>query len=177
MPSFTLLALACATTSAPQGGGQLAARSARSGAPPTLGYWHSYVAADGKAYFAQCKFTNFSTSSIGPGVVPSWHETLDLGALGAKVAVFPVGHVAPWHVDPVVQMIQVLSGSVQWELSGENQTKVFAPGDLYIEEDHLAKNVSGRYGHVTRNVGDTPAVFLMLQSALTPTAEQPCRFH
>lgn len=172
MPSFTLLALACAATSAPpQGVG------GSSPNPPTLGYWHSYVAADGKAYFAQCKFTNFSTSSIGPGVVPSWHETLDLGALGAKVAVFPVGHVAPWHVDPVVQMIQVLSGSVQWELSGENQTKVFAPGDLYIEEDHLAKNVSGRYGHVTSNVGDTPAVFLMLQSALAPTAEQPCRFH
>ena len=148
-----------------------------SAATPTLVYWHSYVAADGKAYFASCKFSNFSTSSIGPGVVPSWHETLGLGALSAKVAVFPVGHVAPWHVDPVVQMIQVLSGSVQWELSGTNQTKIFAPGDLYVEEDHLARNVSGRFGHVTRNVGTTPAVFMMLQTSLSPTAEQPCRFH
>jgi hypothetical protein len=75
--------------------------------PPTLAYWHNYVAADGKAYFAQCNFSNFSTSSIGPGVVPSWHEALALGELKSKVAVFPVGHVAPWHVDPVVQIIQV----------------------------------------------------------------------
>ena len=110
-----------------------AADSADSAAP-TLAYWHSYVAADGQAYFASCNFSNFSTSSIGPGVVPSWHETLGLGALSAKVAVFPVGHVAPWHVDPVVQMIQVLSGSVQWELSGTNQTQIFGPGDLYVEE-------------------------------------------
>ena len=152
-----------------------AADSADSAAP-TLAYWHSYVAADGQAYFASCNFSNFSTSSIGPGVVPSWHETLGLGALSAKVAVFPVGHVAPWHVDPVVQMIQVLSGSVQWELSGTNQTQIFGPGDLYVEEDHLARNVSGRYGHVTRNVGDDPAVFMMLQTTLSPTAEQPCRF-
>lgn len=152
-----------------------AADSADSAAP-TLAYWHSYVAADGQAYFASCNFSNFSTSSIGPGVVPSWHETLGLGALSAKVAVFPVGHVAPWHVDPVVQMIQVLSGSVQWELSGTNQTQIFGPGDLYVEEDHLARNVSGRYGHVTRNVGDDPAVFMMLQTTLSPTVEQPCRF-
>ena len=145
--------------------------------PPTLGYWHSYVAEDGKAYFARCNFSNFSTSSIGPGVVPSWHETLGMGALTAKVAVFPVGHVAPWHVDPVVQIIQVLEGYVQWELSGENQTQLFVPGQIYIEEDHLAKNVSGRYGHITRNVGNTPATFMMLQTTLEPTAGQPCRFH
>ena len=85
---------------------------------PTLPYWHNYVAADGKAYFAKCNFTNFSTSSIGPGVVPSWHETLGLPIKASKFAVFPVGHEAPWHVDPVVQMIQVLSGKIEWQLSG-----------------------------------------------------------
>jgi hypothetical protein len=70
---------------------------------------------------------------------------------------------------------QVLSGKVEWELSG-NQSRVFAPGELYIEEDHLAKNVSGKFGHITRNVGDTPAVFMMLQTTLDATVEQPCRF-
>ena len=54
---------------------------------------------------------------------------------------------------------------MQWELSGTNQTRTFRPGDLYIEEDHLAHNVSGRYGHVTRNLGDVPATFMMLQTA------------
>merc|ERR1712046_3861 len=118
---------------------------------PNLKYWHSYVAADGLVYFAQCNYSNFSTSSIGPGVVPSWHETLPLGeGLKPLVAQFPVGHEAPWHVDPKVQLIQVLSGKMEWELSG-GQKHMFLPGELYMEEDHLADNTTGKLGHVTRN--------------------------
>jgi len=152
------------------------AQSKVAAAAPKLAYWHSYVAKDGLVYFAQCNYSNFSSSSVGPGVVPSWHEILPLGdGLVPLVSQFPIGHEAPWHVDPKVQLIQVLSGKMEWELSG-GQKHIFLPGELYMEEDHLADNTTGKLGHVTRNVGDTEAAFLMLQTRLTPTREKPCRF-
>eukprot|EP00927_Polykrikos_kofoidii_P037312 TRINITY_DN3143_c0_g1_i4.p1 TRINITY_DN3143_c0_g1~~TRINITY_DN3143_c0_g1_i4.p1 ORF type:complete len:198 (-),score=32.32 TRINITY_DN3143_c0_g1_i4:88-609(-) len=144
--------------------------------PPTLTYWHSYVAADGLVYFAECNYRNFSEKSIGPGIEPLWLESLPLGdGVNATVTQFPVGHVAPWHVDPYVQLIHVLQGRIGIELSG-GESKTFVPGQLYLEEDHLAENVTGKFGHVTSNVGDGVAIFLVLQTQLKPQREQPCRF-
>merc|ERR1711918_154677 len=85
MKFLVLLALAPVALAAP-----LALSTATTTAP-NLTYWHNYVDENGLAHFTKCNFSNFSTSSIGPGVVPSWHEYLNLGDLTPEVAVFPEG--------------------------------------------------------------------------------------
>ena len=68
------------------------------------------------------------------------------------------GHFIDWHPAPRRQYIISLSGHIQVEL-GDGTTHTFNPGDARLVED-----LTGQ-GHITRVLGDAPAI-----SAVIPLA-------
>lgn len=146
------------------------------GSTAEVPYWNSYVKDDGLSYVAQCKFSNFSDASFGKGLQPNWLNWLPVGNLKPLLTVMPVGFYNAGHTSPnPVQLTIVLSGKVQWTFSS-GQKIVFSPGQLFLEEEHLAK-----VGHETENVGDTPAVVLVMAAteitdSFVRDQHQPCRF-
>jgi quercetin dioxygenase-like cupin family protein len=68
---------------------------------------------------------------------------------------FEPGWIGELHPAPTRQFLALLSGAVEMETT-DGTVKRFAPGDLILLED-----TSGR-GHVTRNVGDGYAMYLVV---------------
>jgi hypothetical protein len=146
------------------------------GSTAEVPYWNSYAKDDGLSYVAQCKFSNLSDASFGKDLQPSWLNWLPVGNLKPLLTVMPVGFYNAGHTSPnPVQLTIVLSDKVQWTFSS-GQKIVFSPGQLFLEEEHLAE-----VGHETENVGDTPAVVLVMAAteitdSYVRDQHQPCRF-
>lgn len=68
---------------------------------------------------------------------------------------FEPGWIGELHPAPARQFLALLSGEVEMETT-DGTVRRFGPGDLVLLED-----TSGR-GHVTRNVGDGYAAFLVV---------------
>ncbi len=68
---------------------------------------------------------------------------------------FEPGWIGEPHPAPTQQFLALLSGAVEMETT-DGTVRGFSPGDLVLLED-----TSGR-GHVTRNVGDGYAMFLVI---------------
>ncbi len=68
---------------------------------------------------------------------------------------FEPGWVGELHPAPTRQFLALLSGAVEMETT-DGTVRRFGPGDLVLLED-----VSGK-GHVTRNIGDGYATFLVV---------------
>lgn len=123
--------------------------------------------------------TNFTSSSVGPGIAPSWLSTLS-GAGGplatepttVEVDVMPVGWVGPLHKNPVPQFVVFLSGQGEW-VAGSGDARNYTAGDVMFGEDQKAAR-----GHTSRTIGAEPLVVMIIQYAqLEPTVNKPCWFN
>jgi len=68
---------------------------------------------------------------------------------------FEPGWIGDLHPAPIRQFLALMSGAVEMETT-DGELRRFGPGDLVLLED-----TSGR-GHVTRNIGDGHAMFLVV---------------
>jgi quercetin dioxygenase-like cupin family protein len=68
---------------------------------------------------------------------------------------FAPGWVGDWHPPPTRQFLALLSGAVEVETT-DGTVRRLGPGDLVLLEDTTGK------GHVTRNIGDGYATFLVV---------------
>jgi quercetin dioxygenase-like cupin family protein len=73
---------------------------------------------------------------------------------------FPPGWIGELHPAPTRQFLALMSGAVEVETT-DGTRKTLGPGDLVLLEDTAGK------GHVTRNIGDGYAAFLVVP---TPAA-------
>lgn len=76
-------------------------------------------------------------------------------AAGHRFYTFEPGWIGDWHPAPARQFLALLAGSVEMETT-DGTRKRFLPGDLVLLEDTLGR------GHLTRNVGDGYAMFLVV---------------
>jgi quercetin dioxygenase-like cupin family protein len=68
---------------------------------------------------------------------------------------FEPGWVGDWHPAPARQFLALMKGMVEMETT-DGEVRRFLPGDLVLLQD-----TSGR-GHLTRNVGDGYATYLVV---------------
>jgi Cupin domain len=69
---------------------------------------------------------------------------------------FPVGWDGPLHPTPRRQFAFVLAGEVEGATS-DGEVRRSGPGDVFLLEDTWGK------GHISRNVGDVPALLAIVQ--------------
>jgi hypothetical protein len=68
---------------------------------------------------------------------------------------FQPGWIGDWHPCPTRQFLALMSGAVEMETTDRTK-RHFKPGDLVLLEDITGK------GHVTRNIGDGYASYLVV---------------
>ena len=68
---------------------------------------------------------------------------------------FQPGWIGDWHPCPTRQFLALMSGAVEMETT-DGTKRHFKPGDLVLLEDTSGK------GHVTRNIGDGYASYLVV---------------
>jgi hypothetical protein len=95
-----------------------------------------------------------SMARAAPPAAP-FYVSEDRPASKYRFYTFGPGWIGELHPAPTRQFLALLSGAVEMETT-DGTVRRFGPGDLILLED-----TSGR-GHVTRNVGDGYAIFLVV---------------
>lgn len=76
-------------------------------------------------------------------------------ALKYRFYTFEPGWIGDWHPAPARQFLALMSGAVEMETT-DGTARRFLPGDLVLLQDTSGK------GHLTRNIGDGYATFLVI---------------
>jgi hypothetical protein len=116
-------------------------------------YHRIYMDARGETHFDTVAVEQ-SLAKAAPPAAP-FYVSGDMPATRYRFYTFPPGWIGELHPAPARQFLALLSGGVEMETT-DGTVRRFGPGDLVLLED-----TSGR-GHVTRNVGDGYAIFLVV---------------
>jgi len=95
--------------------------------------------------------------SLAQGAPPAapFYVSEDGPALKYRFYTFEPGWIGDWHPAPARQFLALMSGAVEMETTN-GTVKRFLPGDLVLLQDTSGK------GHLTRNIGDGYATFLVV---------------
>ncbi|MCE5299045.1 MAG: cupin domain-containing protein [Methanoregulaceae archaeon] len=95
--------------------------------------------------------------TLAQGAPPAapFYLSKDGPALNYRFYTFEPGWFGDWHPAPARQFLALMTGAVEMETT-DGTVKKFLPGDLVLLQD-----TSGR-GHLTRNIGDGYASFLVV---------------
>jgi len=95
--------------------------------------------------------------SLAQGAPPAapFYISEDRAASKYRFYTFEPGWIGELHPAPTRQFLALLSGEVEVETT-DGTVRRFGPGDLILLEDTSGK------GHVTRNIGDGYAMFLVV---------------
>jgi quercetin dioxygenase-like cupin family protein len=95
--------------------------------------------------------------SLAAGAPPAapFYVSKDGPASKHRFYTFQPGWIGDWHPCPTRQFLALMSGEVEMETT-DGTKKRFKPGDLVLLEDTTGK------GHVTRNIGDGYAAYLVV---------------
>ena len=108
---------------------------------PPFRYARIYTGPDGETHFSDHEMS-FELRDFAPPAPPI-SVTESLPAEGMAVISSPPGWEGGWHPTPRRQVIVVIAGDLETEVS-DGEVRVFRPGDIILVED-----VSGK-GHVSR---------------------------
>jgi len=95
-----------------------------------------------------------SLAEAAPPAAP-FYVSGDRPASRYRFYTFPPGWIGELHPAPTRQFLALMSGAVEMETT-DGTARRLGPGDIVLLED-----TSGR-GHVTRNVGEGYAIFLVV---------------
>ena len=138
-------------------------------------YWHNWVDINGTSHITQCFFTNFTSNNVTGSNTPLFSN--DLGSSSnIIISTVPVGFVQSWHVNPVPQLIYILSGYGKFEAMDGTHV-VLTPGVIYFGNDQMATK-----GHETYNLGNQSLVMSLVQfdewnNTNPATQYRPCWLH
>ena len=145
-------------------------------AKPTMKYWHVFTNADGASEQKLCELRAFEFKGINPEVAAQWNDKMEPTMAGVTFTVLPVGWVGDWHENPKPQWIAILSG--RWFVETMDGHRVeMGPGELMMGEDQNTKPRDGRKGHLSGTVGTEPCTMIVTGLDVTPTVNEPGRFH
>lgn len=89
---------------------------------------------------------------------PNLYLSQPFPAAAAAFLTFPAGWTGTWHVTPRRQLLAVLSGLIEVELT-DGTVRQAGPGTVGLLEDTVGS------GHITRVVGDQPVETLVVPLA------------
>jgi quercetin dioxygenase-like cupin family protein len=124
--------------------------------PPAIAlvtYRRIYADAQGGSHFDTVNVEQ----NLAQGAPPAapFYVSGDHPASKYRFYTFQPGWFGDWHPCPTRQFLSLMSGEVEMETT-DGSVQRLRPGDLILLED-----TSGR-GHVTRNIGDGFALFLVV---------------
>ncbi len=105
--------------------------------------------------------THFDVVKVGQnlaaGAPPAapFYVSGDNPATKYRFYTFQPGWIGDWHPCPAKQFLSLMKGAVEMETT-DGTIRQLRPGDLVLLEDTTGK------GHVTRNIGDGYAIFLVV---------------
>jgi hypothetical protein len=116
-------------------------------------YHRLYSDAQGDSHFDVVTIEQRLASGAPPAA--PFYISEDRPASKYRFYSFEPGWVGELHPAPARQFLALLSGAVEMETT-DGTVRRFGPGDLVLLEDTSGK------GHVTRNIGDGYATFLVV---------------
>jgi hypothetical protein len=121
--------------------------------PTWVMYRRIYIDAKGESHFDTVTIEQ-SLARAAPPAAP-FYVSEDRPASNYRFYSFEPGWIGELHPAPTRQFLALMSGAVEMETT-DGTVRQFGPGDLILLEDTLGK------GHVTRNIGDGYATFLVV---------------
>ena len=121
--------------------------------PTRVTYRRIYVDANGDSHFDIVTIEQ-SLVRAAPPAAP-FYVSEDRPASKYRFYSFEPGWIGELHPAPTRQFLALMSGAVEMETT-DGTVRRFGPGDLILLEDTSGK------GHVTRNIGDGYATFLVV---------------
>jgi quercetin dioxygenase-like cupin family protein len=124
--------------------------------PPTISkvsYHRIYTDARGESHFDNMTVEQ-SRAQAAPPAAP-FYVSKDGPASKYRFYTFEPGWIGELHPAPTRQFLALMSGTVEMETT-DGTARRLGPGDIVLLED-----TTGR-GHVTRNIGDGYAMFLVI---------------
>jgi quercetin dioxygenase-like cupin family protein len=116
-------------------------------------YHRIYADAQGNSHFDTVTIEQ-TLARAAPPAAP-FYVSGDRPASKYRFYTFEPGWVGELHPAPTRQFLALMSGEVEMETT-DGMVRRLGPGDLVLLEDTSGK------GHVTRNIGDGYAVFLVI---------------
>jgi hypothetical protein len=124
--------------------------------PPTISlvsYHRIYADPQGNSH-VDTVTVDQSLARAAPPAAP-FYVSGDKPASKYRFYTFEPGWIGELHPAPTRQFLSLLSGTVEMETT-DGTLRLFGPGDLVLLEDTSGK------GHVTRNIGNSYAMFLVI---------------
>jgi len=124
--------------------------------PPTISkvtYHRIYADAQGGSHFGTV--TVEQTLATGAPPAAPFYVSQDGPASKHRFYTFQPGWIGDWHPSPTRQFLVLMLGAVEMETTDGMKWR-FKAGDLVLLEDTSGK------GHVTRNIGDGYASYLVV---------------
>jgi quercetin dioxygenase-like cupin family protein len=124
--------------------------------PPTISqvsYHRIYTDSQGESHFDTVTVEQ-SLARAAPPAAP-FYVSDDGPASKYRFYTFEPGWIGELHPVPTRQFLALMSGTVEMETT-DGTVRRLGPGDLVLLEDTSGK------GHVTRNIGDGYATFLVI---------------
>lgn len=121
--------------------------------PTWVMYHRIYVDANGDSHFDTVTIEQ-SLARAAPPAAP-FYVSEDRPASRYRFYSFEPGWIGELHPAPARQFLALMSGAVEMETI-DGTIRQFGPGALILLEDTSGK------GHVTRNIGDGYATFLVI---------------
>jgi hypothetical protein len=121
-------------------------------------YHRIYADAQGNSHYDTVAVDQ-SMAQPAPPAAP-FYVSRDEPASKYRFYTFPPGWIGELHPAPTRQFLALMSGAVEMETT-DGEVRRLLPGDLVLLED-----TSGR-GHVTRNIGEGYAIFLVVPATST----------
>jgi quercetin dioxygenase-like cupin family protein len=116
-------------------------------------YHRIFADAQGSSHFDTATVEQ-NLASGAPPAAP-FYVSGDRPATKYRFYTFQPGWIGDWHPCPARQFLALMSGTVEMETT-DGTVRKLGPGDLILLEDTSGK------GHVTRNIGDGYAIFLVV---------------
>ena len=121
-----------------------------------LSYHRIYADEKGGSHFDTVKVEQALAAGAPPAA--PFYVSADNPALKYRFYTFQPGWIGDWHPCPARQFLSLIKGAVTMETTDGTVRRLDA-GDLVLLEDTTGK------GHVTKNVGDRYAMFLVVPVA------------
>lgn len=120
---------------------------------PPFRHARIYTGPDGETHFEDHELP-FDLVDFAPPAPPI-SVTESLAVSGMAIISSPAGWEGDWHPTPRRQLIVVVAGELETEVS-DGEVRVFRPGDVILVEDTSGK------GHISRVPGDNRGYALAL---------------
>ena len=123
-----------------------------------VAYVHNWTDEHGVSHLKQCSFTNFTYTSFLPNSPPFYVDRpLPDTPARFQLNVLPAGWSGQWHRDPVVQLVYITSGTMNWTTM-DGTSHIFQGSGLYLGNDQLSTR-----GHLSSCISEVPCTLSFVQ--------------